>query len=77
VLAIWLKKKRSFPWHFTIFAAVAAGFSFVDEIVASAFRTGASTTAQGLASSARAIIFASVWITYLHRSKRVAETFVT
>jgi hypothetical protein len=76
LVATWLKKRRSFPWHFSVFAAATAGFALTDHIGAELLGVG-DPGGRGFLGPIRLVVFAAVWIAYLHRAKRVARTFVT
>lgn len=74
VVAALLKKLRSFPWHFTVFAPSLAGFT-IAESVALACASNTPGDIARFVAPARAVIYCAVWITYLQYSRRVAFTF--
>lgn len=74
VAATFLKRKRSFPWHFQVFSIGLAGFHMTDFVLARALSV--ESQAGTMATAVRLAIWAAVWIAYVRKSKRVALTFV-
>ena len=69
-----LKKRRSFPWHFTIYTACIAAFHTVQAIALS-FASKDSGGVDRSTVAVQAAIYCAVWVTYLRNSRRVADTF--
>jgi hypothetical protein len=76
VAATMLKRKRSFPYHFQILITCLAGFGLLDQVLASGISRSADADVSGFTAAFRTVVFAVVWIAYLHRSQRVATTFI-
>ena len=69
-----LKKRRSFPWHFTVLTVAWAIFSIAETIAASSI-SNESASAAFPTEATRAIVSSVIWISYLRSSPRVARTF--
>jgi hypothetical protein len=76
VVAALLKKRRSFPWHFTIYAVGLAAFLSA-LAVALGWASTDSANLNLLTVPVRATIYCAVWVTYVRNSRRVAQTFTT
>src|SRR5262249_41537386 len=68
VATAWLKKKRSFGWHFTILMVCLAGGSLLDHISMSLLSSQVAGDTHSIGSTARMIVFAMIWVPYVHRS---------
>ncbi len=75
VLAAFVKKRRSFPWHFTVYMVSSAIFHVLDLLAVSVISARSATGAEQSAM-VHVCLGAIVWVWYVHRSERVASTFV-
>jgi hypothetical protein len=74
VAVLFLKRRRSFPFHFTAYAIGIAAYTLLDHLAASLLAPQSSQST--IPAGARVLIWALVWASYVHRSRRVAVTFV-
>ncbi|MBS2014150.1 MAG: DUF2569 family protein [Deltaproteobacteria bacterium] len=79
VSTLFFKRRRTLPFHFTIWALGTAVFVLVDNILVGAVSTAVrsagdvSSTAGGIT---RTFVWAGIWIAYLRGSERSRFTFV-
>jgi hypothetical protein len=72
--ALFLQKRRSFPWFFIAFLVTNAVFLMIDGALAAIVSGKADDTASAMAL-VRSITATSIWVPYFLASKRVKATF--
>jgi transglutaminase-like putative cysteine protease len=77
VLVLFLRRRRSFPLHFTVSAAISVTYMFVDVIAVVWLVPGKGIEEGTIAALVRSAFWAVVWAAYLRGSQRAASTFVT
>ncbi|MBX3198460.1 MAG: DUF3857 domain-containing protein [Labilithrix sp.] len=75
VAVLFFQQRRSFRLHFTVFALATVAFGIAGAVVAGAVRTE-PLSAPTIGAVLRAVVYASIWVTYIWRSERAAATFV-
>ncbi|MBX3189677.1 MAG: DUF3857 domain-containing protein [Labilithrix sp.] len=77
VAFLFFRRRRSFPFHFTIYAIAIVFFALIDPIAARALSKVATTGGEAGFTALRVMIWAAIWVTYVRTSQRAAATFVT
>lgn len=79
VAILFFKRRRTLPFHFTIWALSTAGFVLLDHILVGAVSTAVKSAEElgsAVGSIFRAFVWAMIWIAYLRGSERSRFTFV-
>lgn len=79
VAILFFKRRRTLPFHFTVWALSTAVFVLVDHILVGAVSTAVKSAEElgsAVGSIFRAFVWAGIWIAYLRGSERARFTFV-
>jgi len=79
VSVLFFKRRRTLPFHFTIWALGTAGFVLADNILVGAVSTtvkSAEDMGSTVGGIVRTFVWAAIWIAYLRSSERARFTFV-
>jgi hypothetical protein len=72
VAVLFFKKRRSFPFHFTVYALGVVTFAVLDHLAGTLLAPDRESSTVPIL---RTIMWAAIWISYVRKSRRVASTF--